>query len=170
MWSCACFVWLVCMIFVLFPLRFMLDKCHRNPTDWSYYAHSINTMRVDEGDKLISENKKLYFNVQVRWQGILAVKSEYVRISKLETGYHRITSVLGINASWTKRQTQDAPREIQIWIFSDKGWHQTKGIWEKSSYDFWKFTFVTTRSRTRDRRTRQTVCGSPARLTQASIT
>ena len=110
--------------------------------DRSYYARSINTMRVDEGDKLVSESNRLYSNVQVRWQGILAVKSEYVRISESETRCHRITSVLSINTSWTKRQTQDAPWEFQIWIFSNKGWHQTKEIGEKSSYDFWKFVYA----------------------------
>ena len=31
----------------------------------TYYAHSINTMRVVEVDKLFSKNDKLYFSVQV---------------------------------------------------------------------------------------------------------
>ena len=97
--------------------RYMLAYGRRkdiSSEEQTYYAHSMNTMRVVKGDKLFSEKDKLCFSILVFQQRLLAVKSEYV--SKLESGIrsNRFASIFFIKVSWTTRQNQDAPREIQI--------------------------------------------------------
>ena len=70
-------------------------------------------MHVVKGNKPFSDNDKLSSNIQGCWQGILSVKSEYVRESESEIRCNRVTSVLHAKASWTTKQKQDAPREFQ---------------------------------------------------------
>ena len=54
--------------------EFMAVEGELSFEEQSYYARSMYTIRVVEGDRLFSENDKLCFNVSVFQQRILAVK------------------------------------------------------------------------------------------------